>query len=134
MADNSKLDAFGATKIGDIEDVPGFKVPPPGVYEVDAECEIKLIKGEPNFMVNFEITQPDGEGYLKGDKFGVMYSADGIKYNKPVIAQVYETFSAEDLAGCVDAGTVQATITIKHRADKNDPEKVYCQLVKISKV
>lgn len=129
---SSKLDTFGAIALDQIEDVPGFKVPPPGQYDVDAECELKEINGNPAFVVNFTVTQPDGDGYLKGDKFGVMYTADGLKFKKEVIAQTLTAFSATDLKGCVDAGTIQASVTIKHRKDKNDAEKVYCEVVKIS--
>ena len=131
---SDKTNAFGAIGVSDIPDVPGFKVPPAGQYEVDASCEIKEINGAPNFIVNFEVTQPDGEGYLKGDKFGIMYSEAGLGYNKSVVSQILTAFDANNLAGTVEAGTVQALVTISHRKDKNDPEKVYCNLVKISKV
>lgn len=126
MSEN--IEDFGAIGLDQIEDVPGFKVPPPGSYDVDAECEIKVLKSRPYFIVNFTVTQPDGEGYLKGDKFGVSYNSDGMAYNKPVIAQIYQAFGGSNPKQCVEAGTIQAQVTIKHRADKNDPEKVYCEL------
>jgi hypothetical protein len=131
---SSKLDSFGAIALDNIEDVPGFKVPPAGEYEVDAECELKEINGNPAFVVNFTVTQPDGEGYLKGDKFGVMYTADGLKYKKEVVGQTMAAFGAINLIGCVEAGTIQARVVIKHRLDKNDKEKVYCEVVRISAV
>ena len=126
------LNNFGAISIDQVADVPGFKVPPSGAYSnVEASAEIKLVKGKPAFFVNFKLTE-DGEGFLRGDQFGVMFNSQGLEYAKSsgVLQAIFTGFGATNLQGCVDAGTISANITIKRTEDKEDDTVHYARLVK----
>ena len=138
MSDNI-LAAFGATALDNIEVVPGFRVPPSGTYQVEAECELKVINNKPCFSLKLKLDQEDEEPvdgkarFLKGDQFGAMFmDKDGLEKGRETVAQIMEAFSSTTLQGCVDAGTISATVTMVRTVDKEDPDKAYCRVKKIA--
>jgi hypothetical protein len=128
------LAAFGATKVDDIDVIPGFRTPPSGNYDASAEFELKVVNGDPAFIIKFELATDDTEApprFLKGDQFSVMFKGkQGLEYGRDTIAMVFDELGVTTMQEAVDNGSVSANITIKSKADKNDPDTVYASLKK----
>ena len=126
----------GATNIADVEIVPGFRVPPSGEYKVDAEFTKKTIKGEDALILEMEIaeekTLDDGAVVLKGDKFTMMFNANGIKYNRDLLIQCAKVWECETFEELLEAGTREVNIVLVRQTDTKDSEKHYARVKSVS--
>lgn len=133
-------DLFSAS-IDDIADLPSFEVPVVGSYILAVTAEIKKINDkdvvEAQYTVQ-ELVEPAiaGETAVPGTKFSTIFMIDnefGIgnlkKFLKP-FADHYGNTNVGELIGEIKDVTVAATL--KHRKDKNDPDKVYAIISNLS--
>lgn len=139
QADQDLLASFGATRVEDIEVVPGYRTPPSGEYQVTCECELKVINKDPAFVLKMTLDTDDETGgtkrWLKGDQFSQMFKGQkGLEYGRDTIGGILQAFGATTMQEAVDAGTVTAMVTIKSKADKEDADVVYANVKKITLV
>ena len=148
MSDNKEatgmsLDALLSASLDDIADLPSFEVPAPGHYKLGVTISIKKINEKDAVEFGYEVLEvmelADSAGIppIIGTKFSTAYQIGhpiGLGKFKEAAAPIMEalgtTSYAEVLNGQV-AG-MQVYATVKRRADKDDPEKFYANVVKVT--
>ena len=136
------LSSLLSSGIDDLVDIPGFEVPPVGQYTLKLVFEAKEINGKTNIEAAFtvvetmELKDPNDTPPLEGTRFSIIFQIAnefGLgnlkKLTKPIFEALGLANFGELLGQCGPAGSgVLITATVKHRKDKNDPEKIYAQV------
>lgn len=128
--------------LDDIEDLPGFAVPPNGEYLLKMKTEIKEVNSKQAVEASFEIMEcikkdNDADTDAKiGDKFSSLFflqgdNPDGVKISlgklKELVAGVAESTGQSNLGVLIRDTLADCVVmaTVKRRADKEDKEKFY---------
>lgn len=137
MADKKQFNSSLLDRgIDDIDDLPGFRVPPNGVYSLKANMTLKVINDKDTVEAGFEVIEcieqndPNEEPCKPGDKFNVLFQLGneiGEGKLKEFVVPFADHFGERNLGKLVTETIkdVIITATIKQRADKNDPDKKY---------
>lgn len=129
-------------QLDDIEDLPGFSVPPQGTYELLVSAEAKTLdgkNGKPDrdvVVLNYEVmgtiklADDTAAAPIVGDKFGEMFILDneyGLGNLKKAMIPYSEAFGTSNLRELIQEKiqNVQITGTVKHRFNKKeDPQQL----------
>jgi hypothetical protein len=138
---NSVKDLFAAN-LDDLADIAGFEAPPEGSYILSVTASVKKINQKDAVEASFEVVETvelkttGDKPATPGTKFSTLFQLDnefGVGNLKKFLAPFQEHYRAagigallEELKGVTIAGTV------KHRKDKNDPDKVYGSVINIT--
>lgn len=134
--------------LDDLNDLPEFKLYPPGAHRVTIKWEEKPINDNPAIELKFkaietmELADPEKDTALaEGDEGNVAFMLNhefGVGNFKKVLKQLVEAMP--QLQGMTNRQVCEATdgaecvIVTKLRKDKNDPDKHYLTLVSIAPV
>lgn len=135
---NTQLNAMDLLdkSIDDIEDLPGFEVPPPGTYALKYTAAIKPINDKAFIENTFEVLEalelndPTIEGVKIGTKFSTLTQIGNDiamgKY-KEFVAPLAAHFDEKNLGKLVSEHLKDVVITgtVKHRKNKEDESKPY---------
>jgi hypothetical protein len=133
--------------VSDIDDLPGFEVPPPGEYVLFVATEFKKVKELQCLEVAYKVescikkdkdsdpdavvgTQFSSLFFLESDKPTREEQQESIKRAvsslKMLVAGVAESTGESNLLTLVqNLNDTVVVATVKRRADKEDPEKFY---------
>lgn len=125
--------------IDDIEDLPGFEVPLPGIYSLKFSTALKVINDNDCIEASFEViecleqNEPDEEPTKIGTKFSMLHQMDNeiaMGKLKELVAPIAVHFNERNLAKLVMDTCKDLVITakVKRRKDKNDAEKFYADV------
>lgn len=144
MLDMNLLDM----SMDEIEDLPGFEVPPTGEYVLKMKTEMKVINNKTFVETSFEVVEclkkdkdTDADG-KPGSMFSSLYTVKGdgkdkdkdaemrrlgLGKLKELLAGVAETTGETNVAVLVRDFVASALVqaTVKRRQDREDPEKFY---------
>lgn len=137
------LDALLEASLDDIADLPVFEVPTPGYYRLGLTIDKKKINDKEAVEFTFtvketmEVADPSATPPKTGDVFSTACMV-GNKYGlaafkevaAPVMVALGTTRYGDILNGQVRDMEVFATV--KHRRDKNDPDKVYAKVSNVT--
>lgn len=136
-------------EIGDIEDLPGFEVPPNGEYLFKLKTEVKKINEKTAVTFGYEVLETlkldkdDDTAPKEGTKFNTLFfleadkkksseeAAEQLKISlgklKELVAPVAETTGQGNLGILVRDILKECIVrgTVRRRQDKEDPEKFY---------
>lgn len=134
--------------LDDLPDLPGFKVPPTGAYAVSIVSILEKKVGEhPAVEVKFKILEvlevtetgiPDAELPLKEDEFSLAYMLDndtGVGFLKQFLkplAEALQTPKAPLTDIMTNAKNMALQLILKRTADKDDEDKKYIKIKKMS--
>jgi hypothetical protein len=141
--DNNDLSILDIS-LDDIEDLPGFEVPPEGEYVLQVTAATKTVSDKIAVEMAYEVkectkknndTDPDP---VVGTKFSVLYflqgKPDSVKISKGrlklLLAEIAEQTGEGNLLVLIRdhlAGAV-VTATVKRRADKEDKERFFADV------
>lgn len=131
--------------IDDIEDLPGFVVPPAGVYMLRCNAEVKEVNNKDAVELKFTVAecleqQDEAATPAKvGDKFSTLFMLDneiGVGRLKEAMIPFAEAFGTRNLKQLVTEQIKDILISakVKPRQDKKDPDKVYADVSQITVV
>ncbi len=142
---NSSLEALSLLdkSIDDIEDLPGFGVPPEGVYTLKMNCDIKEINNFSNIESSFEVIEaielnnPEEAPAIAGTKFSVLSRIENdiaMGKFKEMVAPIAAHFGEKNVGKLVSEVIKDLVIvgTVKHRKNKEDADKPYGQVTNIT--
>lgn len=129
--------------IDDIEDLPGFEVPVPGMYSLKFSTSVKVVNDKDCVEASFEVIEcleqndPETEPTKAGTKFSMLFQlgneiAEGKL--KEIVVPVAAHFGEKDMAKLVTETCKDLIITakVKRRADKNDKDKFYADVSQVT--
>lgn len=128
------------SSIDDLADLPPFEVPPKGHYKLSVSLSRKTINDKPTIEASFtvletlELASQNDKQVENGTKFSQLFMMDnefgqgGFKlFIQPIAAGL--NLGGKKMSEVIAAvQNVQLAGTIKHRKDKNDPEKIYASV------
>ena len=129
--------------IDDIEDLPGFEVPEPGIYSLTMNTELKKINNKDCVEAKFvtieliEANDPAAPITKVGTSFGVLFMLDNdiaLGRMKELLAPISQHFGVTNLGTLVTETCKDLVVVakIKRRADKVDKEKFYAEISNLS--
>lgn len=127
--------------IDDLADMPAFVVPPIGHYKLQVSLERKVVNDKPciegKFVVQetLELRNTAEAPCEVGTKFSTLYQMDNEfgqgnfkGFISPIVAGLgLQGQKLAEVIGKVQNITIAATL--KHRKDKNDPDRVYANVL-----
>lgn len=133
------VEALFAADLDDIADLPSFEVPPKGAYIGRVTTAMKQINDKMAVEATFEVVEtvelknPEDAPCVPGTKFSTAFMLGnevGAGKMKEFLAPFAQHF---DISGPGSIGRlirdeikdVTIAFTLKHRADKNDKERIY---------
>lgn len=133
--------------IDDIEDLPGFEVPPQGVYTFKMNCAVKSVNDKAAIEVTYEVMEAlelndstlDVSGVKPGTKFSTLYFIQqeiAMGKFKELVAPI-AAYSGENNVAKLVTEVIKDLIvsaTLKHRKNKDDADKPYADVSKITVV
>ena len=124
--------------IDDIEDLPGFEVPPPGVYTLKMTCAIKEVNSKDAIETNFEVLEAQElndptETAEPGTRFSVLSFIENdvaMGKFKELVAPIAAHFGEKNVGKLVSEVIKDLVVsaTVKHRKNKEDPDKPYADV------
>ncbi len=128
--------------IDDIEDLPGFGVPPEGTYTLKMNCAIKEINNYANIETTFEVIEalelndPNEAPAMAGTKFSVLARIENdiaMGKFKEMVAPIAAHFDQKNVGKLVTEVIKDLVIsgTVKHRKNKEDADKPYGEVKNI---
>jgi len=139
----ANLDELFAGSLDDIADLPSFETPPKGAYILDVSMSTKEINKKPAVSADFtvvetvELEDADDKEVAVGTKFNIAFilgnniSEGKLKQFLAPFAEHYGTRSIQELVRD-KVQNCRIAATMKHRADKDDKEKVYPDIRNVS--
>lgn len=133
-------DLFAAS-IDDIADLPSYEVPVEGSYIFTVSAEVKKVNDkdvvEASYVVQELVEPRDPAGTaVPGTKFSTIFMIDneyGIGNLKKFLTPFAAHFSNNNVGELIgEIKEVSIAATLKHRKDKNDPDKVYAVVSNIT--
>ena len=131
--------------IDDIEDLPGFEVPPQGVYTFKMNCAVKAVNDKPAIETTFEVMEAmelnDSTLDVSGVKIGTKFSILSFIHNdvamgkfKELVAPIAAHSGENNVAKLVTEVIKDLVVvaTLKHRKNKEDESKPYADVSKIT--
>lgn len=128
--------------LSDIEDIPGFEVPPQGSYTFLLNASTKKINKEPYVTIDVEVidclqrANEEDKQPLPGTKFGLLFNLGneyGLDNMKKFMTPIGEHFGTDNLRTLVTEKIQNLVVagTLKHRVDKKDATKIYAEIKNI---
>lgn len=132
--------------IDDIEDLPGFAVPPNGVYVLKFSTDVKVVKDTDRVEAQFEVlntvemNDPDEEPPKEGTKFSMLFNLGddqagkiGEGKLKALLLPISKHFGVSNMATLVTETCKDLVVSakVRRRADKEDKEKFYADVSEI---
>lgn len=129
--------------IDDIEDLPGFEVPPKGTYTLKMTCAIKEINSKAFIESSFEVIEalelnnPDEESEVKaGTKFSIISQIENeiaMAKFKEMVAPISAATGEKNVGKLVSEVIKELVIsaTVDHRKNKEDEDKPYAVIKNI---
>lgn len=126
--------------IDDIDDLPGFEVPVPGMYTLKFWTELKVVNDKDCVSCNFEtiecLEQNDAEEppTKSGTKFNTLHQVENdiaMGKLKELLVPVSQHFGVSNVATLVTETCKEPLIVVakvKRRKDKNDADKFYADV------
>lgn len=139
MTDLDKSLSLLDKSIDDIEDLPGFAVPPIGTYSLKMTCSVKDINNFANIESNFEVIEAlelnnpeeaDSPNAKPGTKFSVLSRIENdiaMGKFKEMVAPIAAHFGEKNVGKLVSEVIKDLVIvgSVKHRKNKEDADKPY---------
>jgi hypothetical protein len=125
--------------IDDIEDLPGFEVPVPGIYTLKFSTAIKVVNDKDCVEAAFEVisceeqNDPAEQATKPGTKFSVLFQLENeiaLGKLKELLAPISAHFEVRNLATLITETCKDLIIgaKVKRRKDKNDPDRFYADV------
>jgi hypothetical protein len=137
------MDELLALSLDDLDDLPSFDCPPPGVYIVKVSTEQKDVKDSQAIEAGYTIVEPvelkdtNSTPPVAGSKFSTLFMLNpyGIGKLKEFCAPFGKHFGTGSVRELVmdHIKEVTCVVIVGNRKDKNDPEKIY-PTVKVSSI
>lgn len=144
MSDDKKVvpieDLMDAS-IDDLADMPAFEVPPKGHYKLMVSLERKTVNEKPCIEAKcvvqetLELASQNDKPMENGGKFSQLFMMDN-EFGQGAFKLFIQPIAAGLNLGGQKMGAVVAAVqnvqiacTVKHRADKQDKERIYALLV-----
>ena len=134
----TSMDARLSASLDDLDDLPSFEVPTPGVYILAVTTELKEVNGKQAIEAAYtvkevvELADPAAAAPVAGTKFSMLFTLNefGIgklkEFCKPFAAHFGSTNIGELVRDHIKDVTV--TANVGRRVDKEDPDKVYAKV------
>lgn len=129
------IDALMAASLDDLDDLPSFDTPPPGVYICSVTCEEKEINQKQAIEASYtivevvELKDSASTPPVPGSKFSTLFTLNpyGIGKLKQFCVPFGNHFGTKAIGELVREKIKDVTITavVGNRKDKEDPDKVY---------
>jgi len=145
MADNKAIDVntLFSMDIDQLADLPSFEVPPAGSYVLEVTTDVKEIVNKQAVEASFtvietvELADPASVEVLPGTKFSTAFFLDnqfGVGNLKKFLKPFSEHFECTNIGELVrdHVKRVQISGLVKTRKDKEDPDKIYGNVVNIT--
>jgi hypothetical protein len=144
MTDIDKSLSLLDKSIDDIEDLPGFEVPPKGVYTLKMNCAIKEVNSKAAIETSFEVMEvmelndPSEEAEAKiGTKFSVLNFIEkdiAMGKFKEMVAPIAAATGEKNVGKLVSEVIKDLVVvaTVGHRKNKEDPDKPYADIGNIT--
>ena len=145
MADNKALDVntLFSMDIDQLADLPSFEVPPAGSYVLEVTTDVKEIANKQAVEASFtvietvELADPANTEVIPGTKFSTAFFLDnqfGVGNLKKFLKPFSEHFECTNIGELVrdHVKGVQISGLVKTRKDKEDPDKIYGNVVNIT--
>lgn len=130
--------------LSDIEDLPGFDVPPNGSYTLLANASTKKINKELYVVIDLAVVdtlqladEQNSKPPLQGTQFGVIFNLAneyGLNNLKKTLTPIGEHFGTDNLRTLVTEKiqNLMLSATVVGRAATKDASKIYATLKNIS--
>ncbi len=136
------IDALLAASLDDLDDLPSFEVPNPGVYVLEVSLEQKDVNGKAAIEASYavkeviELVNKEDAAPAAGTKFSTLFTLNeyGIGKLKDFCKPFAAHFDCKQVGELVRDHIKNVTITanVGRRVDKEDPEKVYAKVKVLS--
>lgn len=138
------LDAILDVTLDDLEDLPEFKVFPPGAHRVSVSLEVKEINKHPaielsmKLLETLEMADPQEDPMEPGTECSTAYMMDN-KFGQGAFKEVTKAIGASlgtsSLREIVEATKdLECVVITTIRKDKNDPDKKYINIKQLDVV
>lgn len=131
----NSMDALLASTLDDLDDLPSFETPTPGVYICTVSTEQKTINDKDAIEAKFviketvETADPTAMAPVAGSTFSTLFTLNefGIGKLKEFCKPFGAHFSTNSIGELVREHIKDVTVSVLvgNRKDKTDPEKVY---------
>lgn len=138
MSDSSILDM----ELDDLADLPEFKVFPPGAYTVTISWEEKEINKNPSLELGLkliavqELADVSDVPPNEGDECSALFNLSneyGVGNLKKILKPLKEHFGVGRTGDLIEASQgAECLVVTKLRADKNDKDKKYMDIVSLT--
>ena len=140
------LDALFAASLDDLDDLPSFVTPTPGVYILSVSLEEKEVNDKPSVEAKFvvveavELKDPQATPPKAGDSFNMLFQLNPFSIGKlkEFCAPFGDHFGEKNIGILVREKIKDVTIVAqitnrKAKKDSDDPDRVYAA-VKVVKI
>jgi len=141
--DGATLEGLLSANLDDVADLPSWALPPAGTYIANLSIETKKINLKDAIEFKYvvaetvELADPNDTNPAAGSSFSIAFQIGnpiGLgKFKeaiKPVMNYLGTSSYGDVLSGQVTG--MQVEVTLKHRADKKDPDRAYADVTKLS--
>lgn len=132
--------------IDDIEDLPGFEVPTPGMYSLKFSTQVKVVKDRDCVEANFEVIEcleqndPAEKAAIPGTKFSMLFQLDNPIAEgkmKELMIPIAEAFGERNMLTlitetCAVSQGVIIAAKVTRRPDKEDKDKFYAVVSQVT--
>lgn len=141
MSDNSRNAQFNSMEsllganLDDLDDLPSFETPPPGVYILDVTTDVKEVNDKDAIEASYtikevvELKDPTTTPPVIGSKFSTLFTLNefGVGKLKEFLAPFAKQFGSSNVQELIRDHIKDVTISaqVGNRKDKTDPDKVY---------
>lgn len=134
----TSMDALLASSLDDLDDLPSFEVPTPGVYLLSVTLGQKDVNGKAAIEATYtvkevvELEDKQATPPVAGTKFSTLFTLNEFGIGKlKEFCDPFGTHFGESNVGVLVRDTIKdITISAKvgRRVDKEDPDKVYAKV------
>jgi len=134
----NNIDSLLSASLDDLDDLPSFEVPPPGVYLLTVNTDVKKVNDkdciEAQFTVNEVVELKDANATPPqiGNKFSMLFTLNeiGVGKLKQFCAPFADHFGEKKIGVLIrdHIKDVIVSASVTNRKDKEDPEKVYASV------
>lgn len=142
MKQASSIDELFSASLDDLADLPSFETPPAGAYILNVTMAVKEINKKQAVEASFEVVETieladdSATEVAVGTKFSSAFMIGneyGLGNLKKFLVPFQAHFNAPNIGALIEElKDVQISGTIKTRADKEDPSKIYGSVVNIT--
>lgn len=129
--------------IDDIEDLPGFEVPPNGVYILRTTAEVKQVNNKDAVEFKFSVVEcveqnnSEDTPAIPGTQFSTLYFLDNeiaVGRMKEMLVPFAAHFQNRNLRTLVTEHIKDVLVSakVKQRKDKKEPDRVYADVSQVT--